>query len=49
MTKRWAARGYDLSLPVIIRVPVERLVDAQYGRPSDISTPRFVFRYRARY
>jgi hypothetical protein len=38
MTERRAARRYDLSLPVIIRVPVEKTVSARNGRTRDIST-----------
>ncbi len=36
MTDRRAARRYDLSLPVLIRVPVER--DPCNGKTRDIST-----------
>jgi hypothetical protein len=36
MTDRRTARRYDLSLPVLIRVPVER--DACNGKTRDIST-----------
>lgn len=36
MTDRRTARRYDLSLPVLIRVPVER--DARDGKTRDIST-----------
>jgi PilZ domain len=38
MTERRAARRYDLSLPVIIRVPVEKSEGAKNGRTRDIST-----------
>lgn len=38
MTERRTARRYDLSLPVIIRVPAERLADTQKGKTRDIST-----------
>jgi hypothetical protein len=38
MTERRAARRYDLSLPVIIRVPVEKTDSARNGRTRDIST-----------
>ena len=38
MTERRTARRYDLSLPVIIRVPTERMVDTQQGKTRDIST-----------
>jgi hypothetical protein len=36
MTDRRTARRYDLSLPVLIRLPVER--DARSGKTRDIST-----------
>ena len=36
MTDRRIARRYDLSLPVLIRVPVEQ--DARNGKTRDIST-----------
>ena len=36
MTDRRAARRYDLSLPVLIRVPVER--EVRNGKTRDIST-----------
>jgi hypothetical protein len=36
MTDRRTARRYDLSLPVLIRIPVER--DACSGKTRDIST-----------
>src|SRR5207245_10268666 len=38
MTERRIARRYDLSLPVIIRVPAERIADAQIGKTRDVST-----------
>src|SRR5438445_11413453 len=38
MTERRVARRYDLSLPVIIRVPTERVADTQKGKTRDIST-----------
>lgn len=38
MTERRAARRYDLSLPIIIRVPIEREASAKNGRTRDIST-----------
>src|SRR4030081_1115161 len=37
MTERRTARRYDLSLPVIIRVPVEKET-SQNGKTRDIST-----------
>lgn len=38
MTERRAAHRYDLSLPVIIRVPVERATNSRNGKTRDIST-----------
>jgi hypothetical protein len=38
MTERRTSRRYDLSLPVVIRVPVEKTGDSQNGRTRDIST-----------
>jgi PilZ domain len=38
MTERRTARRYDLSLPVIIRVPAERVADMQKGKTKDVST-----------
>ncbi len=38
MTERRAARRYDLSLPVIIRVPLGREAESRNGRTRDIST-----------
>jgi c-di-GMP-binding flagellar brake protein YcgR len=38
MTERRIARRYDLSLPVIIRVPAERVPEAQKGKTRDVST-----------
>jgi c-di-GMP-binding flagellar brake protein YcgR len=38
MTERRTARRYDLSLPVIIRVPVEREISSRNGKTRDIST-----------
>lgn len=38
MTERRTARRYDLSLPVIIRIPAERVADSQKGKTRDIST-----------
>lgn len=43
MTERRTARRYDLSLPVIIRVPTERAVDMQKGKTRDISTRGLYF------
>ena len=38
MTERRTARRYDLSLPVIIRVPVEKEPASRNGKTRDIST-----------
>lgn len=38
MTERRAARRYDLSLPIVIRVPVEKTTGSKNGRTRDIST-----------
>lgn len=38
MTERRTARRYDLSLPVIIRIPVEEVVTSRNGKTRDIST-----------
>jgi len=38
MTERRTARRYDLSLPVIIRMPLDRQSDSRKGRTRDIST-----------
>ena len=43
MTERRTARRYDLSLPVIIRVPAERLPDSQKGKTRDVSTRGLYF------
>jgi hypothetical protein len=38
MTERRTARRYDLSLPVIIRIPVEKEISSRNGKTRDIST-----------
>ena len=43
MTERRTARRYDLSLPIIIRVPAERAKDSQQGKTRDISTRGLYF------
>ncbi len=44
MTERRSARRYDLSLPIIIRVPSERAMDSsQQGKTRDISTRGLYF------
>ena len=43
MTERRTARRYDLTLPVIIRVPAEQVADTQKGKTRDISTRGLYF------
>jgi c-di-GMP-binding flagellar brake protein YcgR len=43
MTERRTARRYDLSLPIIIRVPTERELDTQRGKTRDVSTRGLYF------
>jgi PilZ domain len=43
MTERRTARRYDLSLPVIIRMPAEQVTGAQEGKTRDISTRGLYF------
>jgi len=43
MTERRTARRYDLSLPIIIRIPTEQAVDSQQGKTRDISTRGLYF------
>ena|ERR1043165_10201135 len=38
MTERRTARRYDLSLPVVIRVPVEKEARSRNGKTRNIST-----------
>ncbi len=38
MTERRTARRYDLSLPVIIRIPIEEESSSRRGKTRDIST-----------
>ena len=42
MTERRLTRRYDLSLPIIVRVPAERAVETQRGKTRDIS-PRGLY------
>ncbi len=42
MAERRTTRRYDLSLPVIVRVPTERATDTQKGKTRDIS-PRGLY------
>jgi c-di-GMP-binding flagellar brake protein YcgR len=43
MTERRTARRYDLSFPIIIRIPSERALDTQQGKTRDISTRGLYF------
>jgi hypothetical protein len=43
MTERRTARRYDLSLPIIIRIPTERELDIQQGKTRDVSTRGLYF------
>jgi hypothetical protein len=43
MSERRTTRRYDLSLPIIIRVPTEKAVDSQQGKTRDISTRGLYF------
>src|SRR6267378_375075 len=43
LTVRRSTRRYDLSLPIIVRVPAERALDSQQGKTRDISTRGLYF------
>jgi len=43
ITERRTSRRYDLSLPVLVRVPTEKLPDSQKGNTRDISTRGLYF------
>jgi hypothetical protein len=43
MSERRTARRYDLSLPVIIRLPVEKEISSRNGKTRDISTRGLYF------
>ena len=43
MTERRTTRRYDLSLPVVIRVPAEHALDSQLGKTRDVSTRGLYF------
>ena len=45
MPERRNARSYDLSLPIIVRIPAA-LADSQEGKTRDISTRGIVLRHR---
>lgn len=42
-TERRTTRRYDLSLPVLVRVPTEKTVDSKKGKTRDISTRGLYF------
>lgn len=41
--ERRTSRRYDLSLPVLVRVPTEKTVDSKKGKTRDISTRGLYF------
>ncbi|GAC1683482.1 MAG: hypothetical protein PVS2B2_22590 [Candidatus Acidiferrum sp.] len=43
MTERRTTRRYDLSLPVMVRIPAERIANTQQGKTRDISTRGLYF------
>lgn len=43
MSERRTTRRYDLSLPVLIRVPAEKQTESQMGKTRDISTRGLYF------
>ena len=43
MSERRVARRYDLSLPVMVRIPTQGFAETQSGRPRDISTKGLYF------
>ena len=43
MSERRTARRYDLSLPIMIRIPAEQIPDTQKGKTRDISTRGLYF------
>ena len=43
MTERRTARRYDLSLPVLVRVPVDKETSSRKGKTRDISTRGLYF------
>ncbi len=38
MTERRTARRYELSLPVVVRSPIQRQIESKNGQTRDIST-----------
>ena len=43
MSERRVARRYDLSLPVMVRIPAQGFAETQSGRTRDISTKGLYF------
>jgi hypothetical protein len=43
MSERRGARRYDLSLPVMVRIPAQGFAETQNGRTRDISTRGLYF------
>ena len=43
MSERRTTRRYDLSLPILIRVPAEKQLESQTGKTRDISTRGLYF------
>jgi PilZ domain len=43
ITERRTSRRYDLSLPVLVRIPTEKALDSQKCRTRDISTRGLYF------
>jgi hypothetical protein len=43
MSERRVARRYDLSLPIMVRIPAQGLAETQNGRTRDISTKGLYF------
>ena len=43
MSERRVARRYDLSLPVMVRIPAQGVAETQSGRTRDISTKGLYF------
>src|ERR1700751_1928306 len=43
MSERRIARRYDLSLPVLVRIPAQGFAETQNGRTRDISTKGLYF------
>ena len=43
ITERRTTRRYDLSLPVLVRVPTEKVIESKKGKTRDISTRGLYF------